>query len=1128
MAKPVEFEIIMRDGTREGIQGASVNVEALSAKINEQKSLIVSLEQELSSMQTKLQQATNVSNVDDIAAIEALQNKIKELQASLIELENQKEKGNSTPIIPPIDNQLGKATKGVNNLSFSVQQVARELPSLAMGPQMFFLAISNNLPILSDQIKIASAEYKAMVAAGQKGTPVWKQLVSSMLSWQTAMVVGITLLVVYGKDIVNWTQKLFGAEEAIIKVTSAQEALNAARIKGDANAQNEITKLKILYKAATDVSRSTSERKAAVDKLQELYPSYFKNLSDETIMAGNALSVYKQLSVAIVEAARARAKGDQVSKMATEQWGNEMKRAGTLMEIQDARVLLQQRLKERDEVAKMEKGQDKAQRQKEVKSTVRIAQDNLEGKIRQYNKYTTAINDSQKAQEQLSKSINIKDYVSDPGKTPKPQKQTNTENLTDKIADATVKAQQRITALNIAAMEEGAAKEKAVARAKFDEEIDRIDQEERDRLQALAKAKKMGLSVSPEQVNTVTDQANTQRQLATNDYVKSFSDIEEKTKKQEKELWDEINVHFKSGLDQRLHDIDKNYDAQVEKAKGNKQIIDALNSNRDQDKKVEKNKSNLDELDYSEQVELQRREIQLRGLASDEYVEQQRNAIILKYAKARIKILETMTDDNSKKELGLLKNTVPGLEKDSKPKTLKGIVDTKAIEALTKHFVKLGNSEEEAKTKAENFATGFTKKMQLASEVTGTLKSAFGGIDKNLDMALDAVDNIASGFANGGIVGGIAAAAQTVISVTKNLLTARKEMDVGMVAEYKVYIETLNDLIDKQIDLLDKLGGNDFGKNIVKTTNDIQNEIKAARNLLAEAASANSSTFTRSYGYRMNETLSSYRRQLQQIGIYTTDWSKMTDEQLIKLKEIPELYAKLPEQMRTYIDDLSSATDKLEEFKQQVQETILGFDFSSITEMIVDSVTDSSINDALGDLSGNVDKTISDIVKKMLTRNLLTNQIQKLLSDLVDNMTVKDHAGKITGYDLKEDAAKQFASGVMALGSEYKDAYEKLKAQFKAAGIDFDEANNVSQSAQSGTISTISEETGSKLEGTMVALLNRSAGMDDKLGDISKLMSAALAPLLQIAENTLGCKRLDDIADHIETIIRDGITAKLK
>ena len=54
------------------------------------------------------------------------------------------------------------AGTGFNNLSMSIQQVARELPSFTMGANMFFLAISNNLPILADNIRAAHREYDAL------------------------------------------------------------------------------------------------------------------------------------------------------------------------------------------------------------------------------------------------------------------------------------------------------------------------------------------------------------------------------------------------------------------------------------------------------------------------------------------------------------------------------------------------------------------------------------------------------------------------------------------------------------------------------------------------------------------------------------------------------------------------------------------------------------------------------------------------------------------------------------------------------------------------------------------------------------------------------------------------------
>lgn len=117
---------------------------------------------------------------------------------------------------------VGNYASAWNGLSFSVQQVARELPSLAVSANTFFLAISNNLPILVDEIAKARKEYaafKAEIAAGNKDVkavaPVWKQLTKSLISWQTALVVGLTLLSVYGKDIINWGKSFFVAKKYI-------------------------------------------------------------------------------------------------------------------------------------------------------------------------------------------------------------------------------------------------------------------------------------------------------------------------------------------------------------------------------------------------------------------------------------------------------------------------------------------------------------------------------------------------------------------------------------------------------------------------------------------------------------------------------------------------------------------------------------------------------------------------------------------------------------------------------------------------------------------------------------------------------------------------------------------------
>ena len=216
---------------------------------------------------------------------------------------------------------VGNYASAWNGLGMSVQQVARELPSLAIGWNTFFLAISNNLPMLADELKKASAEYKAFkaaVAAGNndvaKVTPVWKQLISSIFSWQTALVVAITMLSVYGKDIIEWTKNLFGLNNAIDSVTKTQKILNSLHSDSAKSSAEEVAQAKILYKITQDATRTINERTAAAKKLQELYPDYFGNLRTEIILIGNAKNAYDDLYKSLEDVASAKIISNQISE----------------------------------------------------------------------------------------------------------------------------------------------------------------------------------------------------------------------------------------------------------------------------------------------------------------------------------------------------------------------------------------------------------------------------------------------------------------------------------------------------------------------------------------------------------------------------------------------------------------------------------------------------------------------------------------------------------------------------------------------------------------------------------------------------------------------------------------------
>lgn len=230
--------------------------------------------------------------------IESLDTKIKELDASM---------GVHT-------RNVGNYASGFNMLGFQIQQVARELPSLAYGPQIFFAAISNNLPMLADEIARAKKSVDELKKAGQTFTPVWKQIASSIFSWQTLLVAGVTVLTLYGKEITNWVASLFKGKTTIDASAAALERFNSAMAQGSVSAQSELTKLNLLYRAATDLSRPYEERAEAVKKLQDIYPAYFGNMAAEQVMVGNAVGAYANLRDAIIEVAQAKAAQELITE----------------------------------------------------------------------------------------------------------------------------------------------------------------------------------------------------------------------------------------------------------------------------------------------------------------------------------------------------------------------------------------------------------------------------------------------------------------------------------------------------------------------------------------------------------------------------------------------------------------------------------------------------------------------------------------------------------------------------------------------------------------------------------------------------------------------------------------------
>ena len=175
--------------------------------------------------------------------------------------------------------QYERANWGLQN---SVNQLTRELPALGINASTFFLAISNNIGPFKDAIDDINVRNAQLRAEGKATTGIWQQLGSTFLSWNTLLSIGVTLLVVYGKEISNFAKELFGAKTVMDNLNESMKEMNDAQVTGLKNSFNDVQATKSLLAVVKNTTLETKYRKEALSRLMETYPDYFKNIGKET------------------------------------------------------------------------------------------------------------------------------------------------------------------------------------------------------------------------------------------------------------------------------------------------------------------------------------------------------------------------------------------------------------------------------------------------------------------------------------------------------------------------------------------------------------------------------------------------------------------------------------------------------------------------------------------------------------------------------------------------------------------------------------------------------------------------------------------------------------------------------
>lgn len=1071
-----------------------------------------------------------------LSSIQQADTKIKQLDATI---------GNH-------QRNVGNYASRWNGLSVSIQQIGRELPSLAYGARTFFYAISNNLPILADEIKRAKVQYNELKDSGQKAVPVWKQVVSSIFSWQTALTVGITLLTLYGDKVVDWVAGLFNAKDALQDVASYQQNLSKIMSEGAKNSARERVELDTLYKATQNHKRLLEERNKAADELQKKYPSYFGNLSNEAILAGNAASAYKSLTENLLKAAQARA----AMKIIEENYN----KIYQLQKAINADTNWTNRNREKT------KGGTASVTAVIGGSITGYTQTGevLTDEAIEYNRRTKALQENKKAVDALKDannalidSIDVSAFVADNGNISGVKDINAYTDQLHRIAELerkqTIERQRQQQDLDnqleqsrIDSLQDGYEKEQAQRELNNKKEIQALERQKEDYIRAYIQGQKEIFDAQEElkakQTKGYVKKSFSSSSISVDTSI--FDSIIGNTRKrqysdeirEQEASWNEYLVKFGNYQQKRKAIIDK-YDQAIKEA-----------SNAGDEGMLEEEKrqqlNNLDE-QYGKTT---RAMADLFEDASNKSVSAIQSIIdkyetLVKYMSGTKESDGTNVTLDELKALGFTDKDIEKIEKGEisiKDVTdaIRGLKDElkgkspwqafvsdleKGIESIKKG----GNDSKKIGQGITDIGNAVTSFAPALNEFGTDIANIFGIDDSKITGAIEALGGLGQTAAgvgqimSGDIVGGAMSAVSgisTVVSALDGMFGADYSRYNEMVEEYNKLNEIWDELIDKKREYIDMSYGVEADKVGQEAIDLVEKQIEAYRTLGKERLNSGASVGSHSIGKRMAKNTSSSDWQdianaldmsvnaaKEFIGTgRMTGLFDLTVEQLEKLKsDAPTFWADMDDDVREYLDSIIEGEAKIEEIQNQVKEQLTQTTFDSVFDSFVDTLMDmdSSAKDFAEDFS--------EYMQRAILTNMVGEKFSKELQDWYDSFAEagKDKEG-ITKGDM-EELRKQYEEIVDAAVAER----DKLAEIFGWTG----EATQ--QSASSRGFQSMSQDTGEELNGRFTAL--QIAGEEIKNQNIAQSQSLSI---LNTRIDTISStsSNIRDIASETRDIIANS------
>ena len=1059
MAVPVELEIFMKDLTKAGLQSVGKNVDDVE---NQTLKLIDALKlvraEQIKQLEANKQAGKNYTQ--EAANVQALTGQINGLKAGLKDLKKTKEEVAKTP---SIDIDTEAVTRKTNNLKMQFSQVARELPSLAMGPQMFILAISNNLPMLADAIADVRKQNELLAASGKKGVPVWKQLGKALLSPQTALIALISLGIVYGKEIGNWVKNLGKVKKELSETQQLQESLNTSRRKGGEAASEESAKLRILYTASQDTSKSMRERNKAVDELQKMYPDYFGKLSNEAILAGNAASAYDELTKAIIRKGQAQAAEDIVADYskrnfqlqrginADSQWVNQMRSA--------YEAALKQREGMRQNALTVNQSSFMTNRTLSGDSNAEKIIEEYERRMENIRKSSEEIAKNNKTVEGIVKQIDTSAYTTDFSGSSKKQKEEKTD-YASQLADARVKAQQTTEKLRLQIMVEGIAKRKALARLEYDEQLADIDKQERDTIAKMDQARKQGDNIPQSQYDEVKNTANTNRMLAEQVYNEKIYQIEQEYRDKATQSLIDYNKQYGTYQEKRLA-IAMDYARKIAAAETEGEA-DVLTRERD---------DKLASLDFEEMK---------KGMDWDKiFGDLERvSTDTLESLREKLKqYLEGIGDDISpesyKEVLDAFKNIDSELADRSPFDTMKkGYEDYKsAMEEVRSAQSLLQQAQVGGSVIVEEYdeATGaLTRKLITQAEAEERLRAAQDkrySAQKSLTDAAHSIGQKGMAIVNAGndivdMLGNFGVKVPEAVSETLNgvsqvmsglesidltkpfsaitgsvsILTGIGNTIAGLFgfggADYSGY-ENLKSKYEGLIDIWDSLISKkqqyidiDYGVEAQKAAEEAKKlvdvQIERQRQLMHSLSGSGSSMFSHSLGYRVNERMGSsdWARLSQLTGENIREFGDVINldadviGKVLQDEKFVSVLTAVNSEFVTYIQNIDKYSEQLQEIAEQEKEAFTGVSFDEFRDSFVSMLSDLDATNQ--DFADNFEKYLQNAIFSSLIAGKYKQQIQ----ELYDTWATKAESG---GELTKDEAG--------ILRNKYQDIINDMLAE---------------------------------------------------------------------------------------------------